>query len=386
MNPPTPALDTDGPLTGVRVLELGGIGPGPYAAMLLGDLGADVIRVDRPQDDGQDNPAPVLHRGRRSLTLDLKHPDSTAIVLDLAAESDVVVEGFRPGVAERLGVGPDTLLARNPALVYGRMTGWGQDGPLAKEPGHDINFIALTGALHAIGPADTPTVPLNLVGDMGGGLLLAFGAVSALLNARATGRGQVVDAAMTDASASLLAMVHGFLVQGRWQDARASNNIDGSRPWYGVYRCADDRHVALGVGDRRSYAALLEGLGLADDPLFADRHDRTAWPAMRAALAAAFAGRERDEWASVFEGRGACVTPVLSLGEAPHHPHNAARGTFRTGAHGGIEPAPVPRFSATPAAAPEPAPVVGAHTDEVLAQIGLGPEAITALRAGGVVG
>ncbi|MFE1228480.1 CaiB/BaiF CoA transferase family protein [Streptomyces sp. NPDC058745] len=387
MNPlPPSGLDTNGPLAGVRVLELGGIGPAPYAGMLLGDLGADVIRLDRPDEAGLANPAPVLHRGRRSLTLDLKHPDSTAVVLALAADTDIVIEGFRPGVAERLGVGPEALLARNPALVYGRMTGWGQDGPLAQEAGHDINFIALTGALHAIGGSEEPVIPLNLLGDMGGGgLLLAFGVVSALVSAGVTGRGQVVDAAMTDGSASLLAMVHGFLAQGRWKDQRAANTIDGGCPWYGVHRCSDGRHVALGIGDRRSYAALLEVLGLQDDPVFADQYDRTAWPAMREGLATVFAGRPRDAWAAAFEGRGACVTPVLSLTEAPDHPHNAARGTFRTGPHGGVEPAPVPRFSGTPAADPEPAPVVGAHTDEVLAQAGYGPEAVAGLRAAGVV-
>ncbi|MCM2393533.1 CaiB/BaiF CoA transferase family protein [Streptomyces albipurpureus] len=378
-------LDTNGPLTGVRVLELGGIGPAPYAGMLLGDLGADVIRIDRPQEAGLDNPAPVLHRGRRSITVDLKHSDSTGIVLTLATETDIVIEGFRPGVTERLGVGPEALLAHNRALVYGRMTGWGQDGPLAHEPGHDINFVALTGALHAIGPAHTPVIPLNLIGDMGGGLLMAFGVISALVSARTTGRGQVVDAAMSDGSASLLAMVHGFLAQDRWQDRRESNTIDGGSPWYGVYRCSDDRHVALGIGDRRSYTALVETLGLGSDPRFADQYDRAAWPAMRETLARVFAGRTREDWARTFEGRGACVSPVLSLTEAPHHPHNVARGTFRTGAHGGIEPAPVPRFSDTPATEPEPAPVVGAHTDEVLAQAGYSPEAVAQLRAEGVV-
>ncbi|WP_338703016.1 CaiB/BaiF CoA-transferase family protein [Streptomyces sp. Q6] len=383
---PPSGLDTNGPLAGIRVLELGGIGPAPYAGMLLGDLGADVIRVDRPEEAGIANPAPVLHRGRRSLTLDLKHPESTAIVLALAADTDIVIEGFRPGVAERLGVGPEALLARNPALVYGRMTGWGQDGPLAQEPGHDINFIALTGALHAIGTREEPVIPLNLLGDMGGGgLLLAFGVVSALVSAGVTGRGQVVDTAMSDGSASLLAMVHGFLAQGRWKDERASNTIDGGCPWYGVYRCADDRHVALGIGDRRSYAALVDTLGLQDEPAFTHQYDRAAWPAMRERLTAVFAGRDRDAWARTFEGRGACVSPVLSLTEAPDHPHNAARGTFLAGADGGVEPAPVPRFSGTPAARPEPAPVVGAHTDEVLAQAGYAPEAVARLREDGVV-
>lgn len=387
MNPLTrTGLDTNGPLTGVRVLELGGIGPAPYTGMLLGDLGADVIRVDRPQEVGLANPAPVLHRGRRSISVDLKHPDSTKIVLTLATETDIVIEGFRPGVTERLGVGPEVLLAHNPALVYGRMTGWGQDGPLAHEPGHDINFVALSGALHAVGPADTPVIPLNLIGDMGGGgLLMAFGVISALVSARTTGRGQVVDAAMSDGSASLLAMVHGFLAQDRWRDRRASNSIDGGCPWYGVYRCSDDRHIALGIGDRRSYTALVETLGLGGDPDFADQYDRAVWPAMRASLTATFAGRTRDDWERTFAGRGACVSPVLSLTEAPSHPHNVARGTFRTGAHGGVEPSSVPRFSGTPATEPEPAPVIGAHTDEVLAQAGYSHEAVAALRAGGAV-
>ncbi|MEV0089346.1 CaiB/BaiF CoA-transferase family protein [Saccharopolyspora sp. NPDC050642] len=374
-----------GPLAGVRVLELGGIGPGPFGGMLLGDLGADVIRIDRPQDAGRPNPHPVLHRNRRSLTIDLKHPESGEVVMALVDGADAVVEGFRPGVAERLGLGPEALLARNPRLAYGRMTGWGQYGPLAAEPGHDINFIALTGALHAIGPADEPAVPLNLIGDMGGGgMLLAFGLLGAIISARTTGRGQVVDAAMSDGSATLLAMVHGFLNNGTWRDERERNSIDGGRPWYGVYRCADDRHVALGIGDGRSYAALLEVLGLVDDPDFAEQRRRAAWPAMRKTLEEVFATRTRDEWEHAFDGRGACVTPVLSLSEAPHHPHNAARGTFRTGP-GGIEPAPAPRFSATPAAEPVPAPVIGADTDEVLAAAGYGPDVIAGLRAKGVV-
>lgn len=389
MNHETSTGDTTagrGPLSGVRIVELGGIGPGPFAGMLLGDLGADVIRIDRAEDAGLANPHPILHRNRRSLTIDLKHPDSAEVVLALVADADAVIEGFRPGAAERLGLGPETLLARNPRLVYGRMTGWGQSGPLADEPGHDINFIALTGALHAIGPADEPAVPLNLIGDMGGGgLLLAFGLLGAVISARSRGRGQVVDAAMTDGSATMLAMVHGFLNQGRWSDERGQNSIDGGRPWYGVYRCADDGHLALGIGDRRSYAALLEVLALVDDPDFAVQQDRDAWPAMRKTLSDVFATRSRSDWERTFEGRGACVSPVLSLTEAPRHPHNIARGTFRTGADGGIEPAPAPRFSGTPAAEPAPAPVVGADTDEILTQAGYDSDAIAALRGAGVV-
>ena len=380
-------MDQRGPLSGIRVLELGGIGPGPFAGMLLGDLGAEVIRVDRVQDAGKSDPHPILHRNRRSVTIDLKDPRGADVVLALAETADAVIEGFRPTVAERLGVGPDALLARNPALVYARMTGWGQDGPLAAEPGHDINFIALTGVLHAIGPADEPVVPLNLVGDMGGGgMLLAFGLLAAVVNARSTGRGQVVDAAMTDGSATLLAMIHGFLNAGGWQDERERNSIDGASPCYGVYRCSDDRHVALGVGDSRSYTALLEVLGLADDPDFADRRDQGAWPVMRKKLGEVFYTRGRDTWEQVFAGRGACVTPVLSLTEAPRHPHNVARNTFRTSPEGHIEPAPAPRFSGTPAAEPSRAPVVGSDTDGVLVHAGYGPDRIAQLRARGVVG
>ncbi|QSE78136.1 CaiB/BaiF CoA transferase family protein [Rhodococcus koreensis] len=388
MTPTAPRKATAhrGPLSGIRVVELGGIGPGPFAGMLLGDLGAEVIRIDRPQDAGKPNPHPILHRNRRSVTIDLKHGQGTDVVLALIDTADAVIEGFRPGVAERLGIGPYALLARNPALAYGRMTGWGQDGPLAAEPGHDINFIALSGALHAIGPADEPVVPLNLIGDMGGGgMLLAFGLLAGILSARSTGRGQVVDAAMTDGSATLLAMIHGFLNAGGWEDERERNSIDGGSPCYGVYRCADDRHVALGIGDERSYGALLQVLRLEDDPDFADRRDSTAWRAMRKTLGEVFGSRDRDAWERVFAGRGACVTPVLSLTEAPRHPHNHARGTFRTGPDGAIEPAPAPRFSGTPAAEPSRASVIGSDTENVLAEVGYVPGRIAGLRAQGVI-
>ncbi|MBA2953210.1 CoA transferase [Nocardioides sp. MAH-18] len=383
---PGPDAPRGGPLAGVRVLELGGIGPGPFAGMLLGDLGATVIRVDRPAEAGEESTHPVLFRNRRSVTIDLKHAAGVEVALRLAENADIAIEGFRPGVAERLGIGPDEMLARNPRLVYGRMTGWGQSGPLADEPGHDINFLALTGVLHAIGAAEQPAVPLNLVADMGGGgMLLALGVLGGVLSARATGRGQVVDAAMTDGSATLLAMVHGFMNQGRWRDERASNSIDGASPSYGTYRCADGRHVALGVGDERSYRVLLDVLGLADDPDFADRADRAAWARMRKTLGDIFARRERDEWEQVFAGRGACVTPVLSLTEASAHPHNAARSTFLTGPGAAIAPAPAPRFSATPSGTPRPAPAVGADTDAVLGEAGYDADVIRALRASGVI-
>ncbi|MGW6458334.1 CaiB/BaiF CoA transferase family protein [Streptomyces sp. NPDC055078] len=376
-----------GPLTGIRVLELGGIGPGPYAGMLLGDLGAEIIRLDRPEYAGKRSIQPVLHRNRRSIAVDLKSPEGIEVVRTLADSADALIEGFRPGVAERLGLGPGELLARNPRLVYGRMTGYGQDGPMAQEPGHDINYIALSGALHAIGTADEPVVPLNVAGDMGGGgVFLALGVVSAVLSARATGEGQVVDAAMTDGSASLLAMVYGFMAQGTWRDERAANPIDGAAPWYAVYRCSDGRHMSVGAAEPQFYAGMLRVLGLADDPDFARQHDRSAWPAMRKRLTAVFATRTRDEWAAAFHGRDTCAAPVLSLREAPLHPHNTARGTFRTGAHGGPEPAPAPRFSGTPAAEPAPAPAVGADTADVLAAGGFDSARIAELFRRRVVG
>ncbi|MEE4496236.1 CaiB/BaiF CoA transferase family protein [Streptomyces sp. BE230] len=377
-----------GPLAGIRVVELGGLGPGPFCGMLLGDLGAEVIRVDRPAEAGAPTRHPVLHRGRTSIAVDLKHPAGADAVLRVIATADAVIEGFRPGAVERMGLGPDVCLAANPKLVYGRMTGWGQDGPLAQEPGHDINYIALSGALHAIAPAGgDPVVPLNLVGDFGGGgMLLGLGLVSALLHARTGGQGQVVDAAMTDGTALLLAMTYGFMAQGTWEDRPGVNLLDGGAPFYGVYRCADGGHVAIGAIEPQFYAALLRVLGLTDDPVFARQRDRASWPAMREHLTEVFARRTRDDWATAFEGQSACVTPVLSLTEAAEHPHNTVRGTHRRGAHGGHEPSPAPRFAATPAADPAPAPVIGAHTSDVLRIAGIAGEDIDNLREKGIIG
>ena len=377
-----------GPLAGLRIVELGGIGPTPFCGMLLGDLGAELIRIDRPAAAGRPTPFPVVHRNSRSIAIDLKHPDGADTALRLIDTADAVIEGFRPGVAERLGLGPEPCLARNPHLVYGRMTGWGQDGPLAQEPGHDINYIALSGALHAIAPpGGDPVPPLNLVADFGGGgMLLALGVVSALFSARVSGHGQVVDAAMTDGTAALLAMTYGFLAQGRWQDEPGVNLLDGGAPFYGVYRCSDGRHVAVGAIEPQFHDALLRVLDLGDDPLFAARNDRAAWPAMRARLAEVFVGRSRDEWAAEFDGQGACVSPVLSLNEAPDHPHHAARRTYLPGAAGGHQPAPAPRFSATTAPTPAPAPLVGADTTAVLGEAGLTEGEVEALRAKGVIG
>jgi alpha-methylacyl-CoA racemase len=361
-----------GPLAGFRIVELGGIGPGPFCGMLLADLGATVIRVDRPQDAGAASPHPVLHRSRRSVALDLKSSAGLGAALALIDRADAVIEGFRPGVAERLGVGPQPCLQRNRRLVYGRMTGWGQSGPMCQEPGHDINYIGLAGALGAMGqPGQPPPVPLNLIGDMGGGgMLLALGITAALLHARASGEGQVVDAAMTDGTAIQLAFVFGLMARGRWVEERGVNAFDGGAPFYRTYRCADDRYVAVGCVEPEFYRAMLRVLGLADDPVFAKQRDRAAWPAMVERLAAVFATRRRDEWAFTFEGQNACVTAVLGLAEAAGHPQNRSRETFIT-VSDRIEPAPAPRFSGTPAAAPTPAPVIGADTEHVLRELGI---------------
>ncbi|MFI7319648.1 CaiB/BaiF CoA transferase family protein [Streptomyces venezuelae] len=344
-----PGKGVHGPLAGVRVVELAGIGPGPFAAMLLADLGADVVRVDRPGGGGLAiNPEyDVTNRNKRSVVVDLKADEGPARVLDLVERADVLIEGYRPGVAERLGVGPDVCHARNPKLVYGRMTGWGQEGPLAQRAGHDIAYIAITGTLGMIGnPDEPPAVPANLVGDYAGGsLYLVVGILAALHHAREHGTGQVVDAAIVDGAAHLATMIHGMLAAGGWQDRRGANLLDGGCPFYGTYETADGGYMAVGPLEQQFYDEFTDLLGLAGTA--PARKDLARWGELREAVAARFKDRTRDEWTAVFQDSDACVAPVLSLREAPAHPHLAARGTF-TG-HGGItQPAPAPRFSATP--------------------------------------
>ncbi|WP_431993222.1 CaiB/BaiF CoA transferase family protein [Streptomyces albogriseolus] len=356
----------DGPLTGVRVVELAGIGPGPFAAMLLADLGADVVRVDRPGGPGLgiDPARDVTNRSKRSVVVDLKAPDGAARVLDLAERADILIEGYRPGVAERLGVGPEDCRVRNPRLVYGRMTGWGQDGPLADRAGHDIGYIAVTGALGMTGePGRPPVAPANLLGDYAGGsLYLVVGVLAALHHARATGTGQVVDAAIVDGTAHLTSMIHGMLAAGVWQDRRGANLLDGGCPYYGTYETADGGHMAVGALEPRFYAEFLRLLDLTE--LAGAHADVTRWPELRTRVAERFASRTRDAWTAVFEGTDACVAPVLSLREAPHHPHLAARSTFTD--HAGItQPAPAPRFSATPATVRTGPARPGADTEDV---------------------
>ena len=370
-----------GPLQGTRVLELAGIGPGPFCAMLLADLGAEVLAVDRP--GGAGGWPVLLARGRRRVTVDLKHPAGPGVVLELAARADALVEGFRPGVAERLGVGPEACLARNPRLVYGRVTGWGQDGPLARAAGHDIDYIALAGALHPVGPAGGPPVPpLNLLGDFGGGgMLLALGVLAALLEAGRSGRGQVVDAAMVDGAALLTTQLHELLAAGLWTDRRGANLLDGAAPCYGVYETADGRHLAVGALEPGFWAELLERVGLGGEELPAQL-DRAGWPRLRERLAAVFRTRTRDEWCRLLEGTDACVAPVLSPAEAPAHPHNHARGTFVQVA-GVTQPAPAPRFGRTPC--PSPAPAAPADPHDLTAW-GLDPDEVSRLYATGVLG
>ncbi|MET7813508.1 CaiB/BaiF CoA-transferase family protein [Streptomyces sp. NPDC005395] len=363
---PTRTPGTEGPLTGVRVVELAGIGPGPFAAMLLADLGADVVRVDRPGGPGLgiDPAHDVTNRNKRSVVVDLKAPDGPARVLDLAERADVLIEGYRPGVAERLGVGPGDCHARNPRLVYGRMTGWGQEGPLAQRAGHDIGYIALTGALGMIGAPDAPPpAPANLLGDYAGGsLYLVVGVLAALHHARASGTGQVVDAAIVDGTAHLSSMIHGMLAAGGWQDRRGANLLDGGCPFYGTYETADGRHMAVGALEPQFYAEFMRLLGIPG--LAPARDDMSRWPELREAVAARFRSRTRDEWTAVFAGSDACTAPVLSLREAPHHPHLAARSTFTD--HGGItQPAPAPRFSATPTAVRTGPALPGAGAESV---------------------
>lgn len=380
-----------GPLQGIRIIEMAGIGPAPFAAMVLADMGAEIVRIDRKPKDGEAafdtlTSYGFLNRGRRSLALDLKRPESVAALLRMVESADAIIEGFRPGVMERLGLGPETCLARNPKLVFGRVTGWGQHGPLAQAAGHDINYIALTGALHAVGKRDQPMPPVNVVGDFGGGaMFLVAGVLAALLRARISGSGQVVDAAMTDGAALLMAMQYSFKAAGHWNNERENNLLDGGAPFYGTYRCADGRWLAVGPIEPQFHDLLLDKLGLPRDE-FADRWNPQSWPALRTRLEAAFARKTRGDWSALFEGTDACVAPVLDLDEAPHHAHNVARGTFVE--HNGItQPAPAPRFSQTPGEIQGPAPrVAGQHSEAVLTDWGFTGDDIASLRAAGAVG
>lgn len=358
-----------GPLADVRVLELAGIGPAPFGAMLLADLGADVIRVDRPGGHAG-NPLPpkadFMNRGRRSIDLNLKDPADVEVALSLVAEADVLIEGYRPGVTERLGLGPDVCLQRNPRLVYARMTGWGQDGPLAHSAGHDIDYISRAGALYPIGPAEAPVVPLNLLGDFGGGgMYLAFGILAAVHHATRTGVGQVIDVAITDGTALLLTMLHAWRSAGVWEDNRAANMLDGGAHFYNIYQTADGRHLAVGAIEPQFYEAFVKGLGVAFDEMWQSSHDdRSSWPSMRDRVTAIINQRSLVEWLRIYEGTDACVAPVLSAAEAAEDAHNAARETFLR-LNGVLQPAPGPRFSATPAPEPRPQPSPGEHTEEI---------------------
>ena len=377
-----------GPLQGVKVIEIASLAPAPFGCMILADLGADVLRVDRAERCGPDARTPVdpLSRGRRSMGLNLKDPAGVELLLKLSAEADVLVEGFRPGVAERLGFGPETCAQRNPRLIFARMTGWGQDGPLAPTAGHDIDYIAISGALSAIGRAGGPPLPpVNFLGDFGGGgMLMALGIVAALLERATSGQGQVVDAAMVDGSALITSFIYGMRATGAWQDQRGTNLIDTGAPFYDTYATADGGYVAVGALEPQFYAALLAGLGLTDAGLPA-QHDRSGWPLLRERFAAVFAARSRDEWAEVFAGTDACVAPVLSMAEAPAHPHATARAAF-VEVGGVVQPAPAPRFGRSRAGTPAAPPRPGADTDTVLAGLGLSGAEVSDLRARGVIG
>jgi alpha-methylacyl-CoA racemase len=377
-----------GPLQGLRVTEIAALGPAPFCGMVLADLGADVVRVDRADAAvaGHTNTSKydVMGRGKRSIAVDLKQDAGVDVVLRLVEGCEVLIEGFRPGVTERLGIGPADCLARNPRLTYGRMTGWGQEGPMAGRAGHDIDYIALSGALAAIGSEDRPIPPLNLVGDFGGGgMLLALGVLAGLINARQTGQGQVVDAAMVDGSALLTTAMHGHIGEGWWTTDRESNLLDGGAPFYAVYGTSDGGHIAVGALEPRFYETLLDGLGIPPDSL-ADRMDRANWPEIRAAFASRFIERSRDEWAERFSGVDACVAPVLDALEARQHPQNLARSVF-VDVDGVIQPGPAPRFDRTPAGPPGGPPSPGRDTDDVLRDLGFSEQEASMLRRVGAV-
>ena len=368
-----------GPLAGIRIIEFAGIGPGPYCGMMLADHGAEVIRIDRP--GGMLLPKDPLSRSRRSIALDMKKPEAVAIARELCRTADGIIEGYRPGVMERLGLGPEVLLADNPKLVYGRMTGWGQYGMYADAAGHDINYIALSGVLHTVGRAgEKPVPPVNYIGDFGGGgMMLAFGMVSAILAAKTGGKGQVIDCAMTDGSALLSAMTWGFHAMGFWKDQAGVNRLDGGAPYYDTYACADGKFISIGSIEPQFYALLRAKTGLDADPDFDAQDDQARWPLLKKKLTALFATKTRDEWCALMEPSDVCFAPVLSLSEAPHHPHNVERKTF-IDVGGTIMPAPAPRYSETTADHPRPAPMVGADGEAILASLGHDAASITALR------
>ena len=373
-----------GPLSGLKVIEFEGIGPAPFCAMMMSDMGADVLRINR-KEKPRFGKFDVMSRGRRSVAIDLKRPESVKVVLKLIENADVLIEGFRPGVMERLGLGPLNCLEHNPRLVYGRMTGWGQEGPLAKVAGHDINYIALTGALHAIGrPGKSPVPPLNLVGDFGGGaMMLAFGLVSALWETQSSGKGQVVDAAMTDGSALLMAMMYGAKAAGEWTNERGTNRLDGGAHFYDVYECADGKFVSIGALEPQFYNMLLEKCGI-EDSTFQDQMNRDNWPLLKVRITAIFKTKTRSEWCAILEGTDVCFAPVLDMDEAPHHPHNKARKTF-TEINGVIQPAPAPRFSRTPPEIQDSQGIPGADTLVTLSEWGISGEDIGHLAENGEI-
>jgi alpha-methylacyl-CoA racemase len=386
-----------GPLSGIKIIELAGIGPAPFTCMMLADAGAQVLRLERAPagaveageefaKSGAGSYWDLLNRSRSSVGIDLKNPDALELVLGLVEQADGLIEGFRPGVAERLGVGPEDCFARNKRLVYGRMTGWGQDGPMASMAGHDIDYIAIGGALWSLGRADSaPVPPLNLVGDFGGGgMLLAFGMVAALLEAARSGEGQVVDAAMVDGAASLMTMIHAFHRHGLWNDQRGANMLDTGAPFYEVYETSDGKWMAVGGIEAQFYAELIRGLGLEGDSSFPSQMSRDQWATMKARFAEIFKSKTRDEWSAIFDGTDACVVPVLSPWEAHLHPHNVARSTF-VEVNGTVQPAPAPRFSRTPSAISKPPSPPGADTISALVEWGVSEDAVTKLRESGAL-
>jgi alpha-methylacyl-CoA racemase len=372
-----------GPLKGIRIIEIAGIGPGPFAGMVLADMGAEVIRVERPGGNmfGGLPEYDYLNRGKRCIAVNLKTPEGVDLVLKMAESADAMLEGFRPGVVEKLGIGPDVVRGRNSKLVYGRMTGWGQNGPMAQTAGHDVNYISIAGALHPMGQKGSkPMIPLSLVGDFGGGgLVLAYGMVCALLEAKTSGEGQVVDAAMVDGAALLMTSFFGAQQVGYWNEERGSNMLDSGAPYYDTYECADGEHISVGAIEPKFYAALLDGLGLADTGL-PDQNDQAGWPVLRESFTHTIKLKTRDQWAAIFEGKDACVAPVLKMSEVPNHPHIKARNTL-VDVDGNLQPGPAPRFSRTEPKIRHRAAAVGEHTDDILKELGLDESTINTLRS-----